>query len=167
MFQTPCKYSKHVANVSSALRIKTGCKCFKRVANIQNTLQMLAPRCIRTALLIPEKNNMRQVTSTVLYGSLCWKVLVWCACLFRMSSKGGKDKESHVFGSLGRFMSIMWQTTSVRMNYRRDPPPSLVIRCNSTARGKPVFCKPGSLTLFDSHTASVTCREHQKTTIAS
>ncbi len=28
-------------------------------------LQMLAPPCIRNALLIPEKNNTRQVSATV------------------------------------------------------------------------------------------------------
>ncbi len=66
MFHTRCKYSKHVANVSNALLIfATRFKCFKRVANIQNTLQMLAPPGIPNALLIPEKSNMRQVSSTV------------------------------------------------------------------------------------------------------
>ena len=46
MFQTRCKYSKHVANVSNALRIfKTRFKCFKRVANIQNTLLVFETRC--------------------------------------------------------------------------------------------------------------------------
>ncbi len=47
MFQTRCKYSKHVANVSKALQIfKIRCsKCFKRVASIQNTLLMFQTHC--------------------------------------------------------------------------------------------------------------------------
>ena len=62
MFQTRSKYSKHVSYVSNALlMLKTRFKCFKRIADIQNTLRMLAPPCIRNALLIPEKNTMRQV----------------------------------------------------------------------------------------------------------
>ena len=44
MFQTGCKFSKHIAKVSNALIFKTRFKCFKRVANYQNTLQMFQTR---------------------------------------------------------------------------------------------------------------------------
>ena len=69
MFQTRCKYFKHLANVSNALRtFKTRCKClnallifkrvfrcFKRVANIQNTLLMFQTPCEHSKKFIDKK----------------------------------------------------------------------------------------------------------------
>ena len=79
MFQTRCyNVSNTFANVQNTFIIfKTRCqcfkcvKCFKRVANIQNVLRIFAPPYIPNALLIPEKNNMWQVSATVLYVCVC------------------------------------------------------------------------------------------------
>ena len=85
MFQTRCKYSKHVANISNALGIfKTRCNCFNRAANICNAFKMFQTRCkysknvvnVSTALYshrVANSRNKRSMDLGTLLDTCNWR----------------------------------------------------------------------------------------------